>query len=62
MSPARRGVKHHKAKLNPDLVRQIRKWKASGITYVGIQERLGWSVSQGTISAVLRGQTWRHVE
>lgn len=60
--PAHKGRRHHKVKLSEDQVRQIRRWKAEGVTYLQIQERLDFLVCQGTISALLRGKTWRHVE
>lgn len=59
---AKKGVEHHNAKLNPDLVRQIRAWRAEGWTYYRILEGLDWAYSSSTINAVLTGKTWRHVQ
>ena len=38
--PARKGERHHKAKLTPELVRRMRVWRADGATYETIMERL----------------------
>jgi hypothetical protein len=54
------GVEHFRAKLNDDLVRQIR---SAGLTakreIVEFASRIG--VDESTIRCVLRGRTWRHV-
>lgn len=45
--------------LNEDLVREIRRLRAEGLTRKAIQERLGLPV--GAVAAVVQGKAWRHV-
>lgn len=65
--PARRGEKHHKAKLTPELVREVRQRYADGQTLEGIA---GWLVgltppvdvsTYGTLWPVVNRRTWRDV-
>lgn len=56
-SRATHGVEHHKAKLTPELVREIR---SSSESIHALSRRMG--VARPTIKAVLSGRTWRHVE
>lgn len=56
------GVLHHKAKLDEDKVREIRRLRTEeGLSYVGIADRLNWIVDVGTIRAAAIRRTWRHV-
>lgn len=53
------GERHHNAKLNPDKVRQIRKWGRERVPERTIAKWLG--VGSCAVGCVLRGQTWKHV-
>lgn len=55
------GNQHHRAKLNPPLVRLIRQWRRQNMTYAEITENLGHLVALSTLQAVADGRTWRHV-
>lgn len=55
-----KGEKNPKAKLNSDLVRQIREKYASG-KYVQTQLALEYGVGQDQISSIVRRETWKHV-
>jgi hypothetical protein len=56
----RRGPTHHKAILNPDMVRQIRQDRANGGMFQW-QIAIKHKVSKGTVESVLQGKTWKHV-
>jgi hypothetical protein len=56
-----RGTKHHAAKLNPQKVRRIRARFAKGKTTVAQLAR-DYDVTGPTITAVVTGRTWRHVQ
>jgi len=56
----RRGEQHCCARLTEDGVRDIRRWHGDGESQRAIASRLG--VSFVTVSDVLRGVTWRHVQ
>lgn len=45
--------------LTAETVRQIREWRARGISRYRIAKML--ALSQGTIAAVIQGRTWKHV-
>lgn len=62
MSPQRRGEDHHKAKLTPDLVRQMRRWHAEGLSGTQIGDKIDWLVGTNAIHCCLRRETWRHIE
>ncbi len=54
------GATQWKAKLNDDLVREIRtKYAAGGYTYKSLAKEYG--VSAGSIAFIIRGVTWKHV-
>jgi hypothetical protein len=53
------GEAHHKAVLNEDLVRAIRRLVAAGAKRSELRSLLG--VSYRTIHDVVRGRTWRQV-
>lgn len=53
------GASHPQAKLNDDVVREIRRAAASGETKRSISRRLG--VGYGHIFKILRGEIWAHV-
>lgn len=53
-----RGVRHPNAKLNPDLVRQIRLLNGT-MTRLAIATRVG--VSKSAVNFVLADKTWTHV-
>lgn len=55
-----RGTALPQSKLNPDLVRTIRARNASGESQSAIARSLG--LGQPTISDIIRGVTWKHVE
>lgn len=54
-----RGEHHGQAKLTDEDVRTIRRERAAGVTQRALQTRFG--VSQGTISHIQSGKSWRHV-
>lgn len=54
-----RGRKHHKAKLNPEVVRQIRAAVAKGVSQAELCHLC--DVSEATMSQVVNRKTWRHV-
>lgn len=56
-----RGVKNGRSRLNPRLVRMIRReYGNNGYTIKGLAEEIG--VTSGAVAAVLSGITWTHVE
>lgn len=55
-----RGEAHHQARLNADLVRQIRDMAIVGMTATQIMKVV--PVGRGTIRAVIERRTWKHVE
>lgn len=55
------GNQHHNARLNPDLVRQIRAWRRQGVTYAKIAELVDYRVTTSTLQWAATGRTWRHV-
>jgi hypothetical protein len=52
------GSAHHSAKLTAEIAAECRRRNAAGETQVVLAREFG--VTQGTISLVIRGQTWRH--
>lgn len=56
----RRGVQCRQSRLTDERVRAIRQWHASGDSQRAIADRLG--VHFVTVSDVVRGVTWKHVE
>ncbi len=54
-----KGVKQHKARLNDEIVRSIRKDAGNGEEGKSIAARLG--VSDQTVYDVINGKTWKHV-
>lgn len=57
---APRGVNHHSAKLTEDQVREIRRRWTGGEKQTALAERFG--ITQSSISRIVRGQDWIHVE
>lgn len=55
-----RGAAHGKAKLTEDSVRLLRRLRSDGLLHAEIAARL--SVSPATISHILNGRTWSHVQ
>lgn len=55
-----KGEKNPQAKLNDDLVRQVRRMKAAGMRIVTIAKVLGFG--ETTIGDVLSGKRWGHVK
>lgn len=53
------GTNHYRARLNPDLVRQIRARSAEGHWPDAIAREFG--VGRTTVRAILEGRTWKHV-
>lgn len=53
------GTAHHSAKLTPAIAAECRRRNAAGETQVTLAREFG--VTQGAISSVIRGKTWRHV-
>ncbi|KKM23503.1 hypothetical protein LCGC14_1614590 [marine sediment metagenome] len=53
------GEQNHKAKLCEDSVREIRALRASGMTHREIGDRMG--VARASITDVLNGKNWKHV-
>ena len=58
--PVSRGVKNANAKLNPDLVREIRSRHTAGASYSEIAKIIGRSKS--CVSFVVTKRTWSHVD
>lgn len=56
----RRGEDHPGAKLTEDAVREIRREIARGVRQCEVAKRFG--VNSGTISAIVCGKIWRHLE
>lgn len=56
------GTEHHNARLNPELVQQIRAWREDGMTIRAICEALDWRVNTATAWAAITRRTWRHVQ
>lgn len=54
------GTRRYNAKLNPDLVREIRRMKTNGHKVSEIAEVLG--ISESSIFHVLSGRNWRQVQ
>jgi len=46
-------------KVNPDMVREVRRLRTAGIFIRTIAEKFG--VSEATVSYILSGKTWREV-
>lgn len=55
-----RGVKNTNSKLTPDKVRAIREQLSWGDKQKVVAERFG--VTQGCISSINQGKTWKHVQ
>ncbi|MGP9527092.1 hypothetical protein [Glutamicibacter sp. AOP5-A2-18] len=59
--PALHGEQHYRAKLTDKTVHLIRKTYSPGqIGYAQLAERHG--VSQSTISRIITGATWKHLQ
>jgi len=54
-----RGAAHHRAKVKPDQVREIRSQWAAGARQVDLAK--GFGLTQGTVSAICRRAIWREV-
>lgn len=54
-----KGTDHYRAKLTEDDVRAIRRQRGAGSTLKWLADTYG--LSQGTITALLSGRTWKHV-
>lgn len=59
--PARRGERHHFAKLTADDVRSMRRRRAAGETIDAIWLTYHNVNSRATIDHAVSGRTWRHV-
>lgn len=60
---AHKGEKHHKAKLNEDQVRELRRLRETeGLSYQKLCERVDWLVSLCTMERMIRRRNWKHVE
>ncbi len=55
-----RGTAHHAAKLNPDLVREIRRRVAEGTSHQAVADALG--LKRERVSKVWRREVWAHVD
>ena len=55
-----RGEQNYQAKLNPDLVKLIRRESGVGKTQVEIAKIV--NVSRCTVASVIKGETWVHVQ
>lgn len=62
MSPARKGMAHHKAKITDDDVREIRRLRAAGLSYTQVTDAIGWKIDVSTVRFIIKGLTWRHVK
>mgnify|MGYP001615716377 FL=1 len=56
-----KGEKNHKAKLNPEKVREIRSLYASG-KYLQVEIALMYGVGQDQISSIVLRKSWAHVD
>lgn len=59
--PARRGHRHHFAKLTPDIVREIRDVYALG-KHSMLELASAAGVDQSTVHDVVHRKTWRDIE
>ena len=57
--PGNQGVRHHSAKLNPNVIREIRDLREKGGSLNEISARYG--VSQASVSRIVNRQSWAHV-
>ena len=57
---SKKGVRHHQAKLNEAIVREIRRRAAQGETHQHIADSL--TVQREAISKIVRRERWSHVE
>lgn len=56
---AKLGEEHHLAVLCEEDVRDIRRRRAQGETYLSLA--MAFVVSEGTIGPIVRNKTWRHL-
>lgn len=56
------GENHKLAKLNDDLVRQIRFLRTQNMSYVEIANAIGSIVDYRTVGKVISGRSWKHVK
>jgi hypothetical protein len=57
---SKRGAENGSAKINEEIVREIRALRASGATYREIGEK--FSVSDSLVAQIARRELWRHIE
>lgn len=55
-----KGIHHPHAKLNPDIVRDMRIFYDGGFSYRDIGEMLG--LHHSTVARIINKETWRHVD
>lgn len=60
--PARKGSKHHLAKLTEEDVREARRRRAAGETVESIWLSFPHIECMSTVQYMLQGKTWRHVK
>lgn len=56
----RRGEDHHKAKLSVGQVRELRRLRATGVTYPALAVKFGIAVSHA--HRIANSESWRHVD
>ena len=56
-----RGERNAKARLNAELVLEIRQLKAQGRSNREIAAQIGMGISKSTIGQIVRGETWQHI-
>jgi hypothetical protein len=54
------GIEHHQAKLNPDLVRQLRNDRAAGMSYSKLAKK--YHLALGSTYRIVNRKVWKDVE
>lgn len=59
---AKKGVDHHLARLSVgDVIRLRELYAAGGVSFMDLAELIEWRVDETTITAAVRGRTWKHI-
>lgn len=54
-----RGQSHHNAKINEDIVRELRRDQLAGMSYSKLAKKYG--INQTTAHSIAKGKLWKHV-
>jgi hypothetical protein len=58
--PARSGVRHHKAKMTEEQIREIRQqYAAGGVSHLALAVK--FDLNTHTIFDIIKRRTWRHL-